>query len=76
MRLGLAFGTAAALSLSMVAPAPAGYFTNVQFGRPDYSNYLSRPGTVSCEDWWYQNYFRACPTPHLPPQPAALPTHK
>jgi len=41
----------------------------VEFGRPDFSNGLSRPGLVSC-DWSYESYFRACPTPQLPPKPA------
>jgi len=75
MRVGLAFGAAAAISISMVGPAPAGFQSSVQFGRPDYSNYLSRPGVVTC-DWPYQNYFRACPTPHPPPKPAEVPTRK
>jgi hypothetical protein len=82
MRRGLAFGAAAALSILTVAPAPAQFMGvskfqgTFQFGRPDYSNYLSRPGTVTCNNFAYQNYFRACPTPHPPPKPAAEPTHK
>jgi hypothetical protein len=74
----LAFGAAAALSIMAVAPAPAQFMPGVskfqgtfQFGRPDYSNYLSRPGIVTCNNFAYQNYFRACPTPHPPPKPAA-----
>ncbi len=77
MRLGLAFGAAAALSILTVAPAPAGFQSTFQFGSPDYSNYLSRPGAVSCGNFAYQNYFRACPTTHPPPKPAAeVPTRK
>ncbi len=71
MRLALAFGAAAALLV-----ATAGYSSaTVQFGSPDYSNFLSRPKTVTC-DWQYENYFRACPTPHPPPKPSEPPTHK
>jgi hypothetical protein len=40
----------------------------VEFGAPDFPNYLSRTGAVGC-DWIYDNYFRACPTPVLPPKP-------
>jgi hypothetical protein len=61
-------GAVAALSLSTVAAASAG----VEFGRPDFSNGLSRPGLVSC-NWNYESYFRACPTPQLPPKPPAAP---
>ena len=68
MRLILAIGVVAALSLSSVATAMAG----VEFGALDYGNGLSRPGVVSC-DWDWGNWVRACPTPDLPPKakPAA-----
>lgn len=51
----------------------------VEFGSPDFSNFLSRPGLVSC-DWTYPSYWRSCPTPDVPPKPpsvkAAGPTKK
>ncbi len=71
MRLALAVGAAATLLVATVGESLA----NVQFGRPDFSNFLSRPQTVTC-DWQYENYFRACPTPHPPPKPEQPPTHK
>jgi hypothetical protein len=40
----------------------------VEFGAPDFPNYLSRPGVVTC-DWNYPSYWRACPTPDIPPKP-------
>ena len=67
---------AAGLALvGAVAPACA-----VEFGAPDYSNYLSRPGEVGC-NWQYPNYWHACPTPDIPPkpekaEPAGTPTAK
>ena len=39
----------------------------IEFGRPDFSNYMSRPGLVTC-DWQYDSYTRACPTPEEPPK--------
>jgi hypothetical protein len=65
MKLAWMSGAAAALSIMAVGAAQAG----VEFGRPDFSNGLSRPGLVSC-GWSYESYFRACPTPQLPPKPA------
>jgi hypothetical protein len=65
MKLAWIFGAVAALSIAAVGAAQAG----VEFGRPDFSNGLSRPGLVSCT-WSYESYFRACPTPQLPPKPA------
>lgn len=73
-----AFGAGAALALVLAAPAAAQFMAvskfqgTFQFGAPDYSNYLSRPSAVGCGAWWYQNYFRACPTPHPPPKPAVV----
>ncbi|MGP7985510.1 hypothetical protein [Rhodoblastus sp.] len=73
MKLGLLLGAAAIISLSAMPAALAqegdglpdggGY----EFGAPDYPNYLSRVGAVSC-NWMYDNYFRACPTPQPPPE--------
>ena len=37
------------------------------FGVPDFPNYMSRPGLVTC-DWQYDSYTRACPTPEEPPK--------
>jgi hypothetical protein len=65
MQLVWMFGALAALSIAAAGAAQAG----VEFGRPDFSNGLSRPGLVTC-DWSYESYFRACPTPQLPPKPA------
>jgi len=66
MKLAWTSGAAAALSIVAVAGAYAG----VEFGRPDFTSGLSRPGLASC-DWNYESYFRACPTPQLPPKPAS-----
>jgi hypothetical protein len=74
MRFGLLIGAAAAVAASAAGPASVG-LAGIQFGAPDYSNYLSRPGIVTC-DWIYQNYFRARPAPHLPPTPDPAPTQK
>ena len=68
MKLAWMFGAVAALSMAAVGGAQAG----VEFGRPDFSNGLSRPGLVSC-DWSYESYFRACPTRQLSPKPAPEP---
>jgi hypothetical protein len=65
MKRAWMFGAIAALSIAAVGAAHAG----VEFGRPDFSSGLSRPGLVTC-DWSYESYFRACPTPQLPPKPA------
>ena len=58
--------TGAIFGLSCFTSSAA--FAEVDFGTPDFPNYISRPGAVSC-DWTYDNYFRACPTPVLPPKP-------
>ena len=64
MKSALWFGVAAALSGFAASSASA-----VEFGAPDFGNYLSRPGLVTC-DWQYPSYWRACPTPDIPPKPA------
>jgi hypothetical protein len=74
MKAGLLIVAAATALASAADPAFAG-LAGIQFGAPDYSNYLSRPGVVTC-DWKYPNYFRACPTPQLPPKPEPVPTQK
>ena len=74
MKLGLLAGAMATVLASASGPAYAG-LAGIQFGAPDYSNYLSRPGVVTC-DWKYPNYFRACPTPQLPPKPEPAPTQE
>jgi hypothetical protein len=68
MKLAWVSGAVVALAIAAIGAAYAG----VEFGRPDFSNGLSRPGLVSC-DWNYESYFRACPTPQLPPKPAPAP---
>jgi hypothetical protein len=74
MKPGFLIVAAAAGLASAADPASAG-LAGIQFGAPDYSNYLSRPGVVTC-DWKYPNYFRACPTPQLPPKPEPAPTQE
>jgi hypothetical protein len=74
MKGGFLIAAVAAISLSAVATASAG----VQFGAPDFPNYLSYPGAPSC-DWTTSAYIHACPTPasiDVAPTPAAVPTHK
>jgi len=68
MKLAFFSGTAAAVLLL----APVSAFAGVEFGAPDFPNYLSRIGAVSC-DWQYESYFRACPQPQLPPKPVEPP---
>jgi len=64
MKLGLLLGAAATFTLCAIVPVSAG----VEFGAPDFPNYMSRIGAVSC-DWQYDSYFRACPDPRTPPKP-------
>jgi hypothetical protein len=47
---------AAALLLAATPPAAA----HVEFGRPDYSNYLAPYGWGTC-DWWTAAWLHACP---------------
>ncbi|MFY9968021.1 MAG: hypothetical protein WBQ45_03730 [Roseiarcus sp.] len=75
MKAGLLIVAVGAALASATGPSHAGLAGGIQFGAPDYSNYLSRPGVVTC-DWKYPNYFRACPTPQLPPKPEPVPTRK
>ena len=63
MKLALVIGSAVGLTWLSAGAALA----EVDFGTPDFPNYISRPAAVSC-DWSYDNYFRACPTPVLPPK--------
>jgi hypothetical protein len=74
MKLGLLAGAMATVLASGCGSAYAG-LAGIQFGAPDYSNYLSRPGVVTC-DWKYPNYFRACPSYQLPAKPEPVPTQK
>lgn len=37
----------------------------VEFGVPDFPNYISRPGLVTC-DWRYDSNIRSCPEPAVP----------
>ena len=60
-----------AFSLVLAAATPPAMA--VEFGSPDFSNFLSRPGLVSC-DWTYPSYARACPTPDTPPKPPSTKT--
>ncbi len=64
MKFGLILGAAALLTVSSASAA----FAYTDFGAPDFPNYMSRIGAVSC-DWQYPNYFRACPNPETPPKP-------
>ena len=56
MRSASLIMAAAALWLATVPPASA----YVEFGRPDYSNYLAPYGHGTC-DWWTSAWLRACP---------------
>jgi hypothetical protein len=47
---------ASLLWLAAVPPASA----HVEFGRPDYPNYLAPYGWGTC-DWWTSAWLRACP---------------
>ncbi len=47
---------AAALWLAAAPPASA----YVEFGRPDFSNYLAPYGHGTC-DWWTSAWLHACP---------------
>jgi len=49
---------AAASLLWLAAAPPASAY--VEFGRPDYSNYLAPYGHGTC-DWWTEAWLRACP---------------
>jgi hypothetical protein len=49
---------AAALLLCLAAAPPASAY--VEFGRPDYSNYLAPYGWGTC-DWWTSAWLHACP---------------
>jgi hypothetical protein len=52
-----ALAIVAALSPFATRPAAAG----VEFGKPEFPNYLSLWGHGTC-DWWTSAYLRACPT--------------
>jgi hypothetical protein len=70
MKLGLLIAASAALSLSAAATAWAGpYPFTVEWGQPDFPNYLSPPGPVSC-DWTSNAYFRQCWVPAQADPPA------
>lgn len=71
MKLGFLLGAATVFTLSAIVPTSAG----VEFGAPDFPNYLSRVGAVSC-DWQYENYWRACPDPETPPKVVEKPGKK
>lgn len=49
----------AAVSLLWLATAPPAS-AYVEFGRPDYSNYLAPYGHGTC-DWWTAAWLHACP---------------
>jgi hypothetical protein len=49
---------AAASLLWLAAAPPASAY--VEFGRPDYSNYLAPYGHGTC-DWWTSAWLHACP---------------
>jgi hypothetical protein len=62
---------AAALWLAGAPPASA----YVEFGRPDFSNYLAPYGWGTC-DWWTEAWLHACPgvLAAAAVVPAAVPT--
>jgi hypothetical protein len=39
----------------------------VEFGEPDFPNYLSVPGVRGTCDWWTGAWMRACPVPTVAP---------
>jgi hypothetical protein len=69
-----------AASALWLAAAPAAW-AGVEFGAPDYSNYLTPPGWGTC-DWWTSAWLHACPgvlaTPTAAPvaAPAAVKVKK
>jgi len=67
MRSASLIAAASLLWLAAVPPASA----YVEFGRPDYSNYLAPYGHGTC-DWWTSAWLRACPG--VLAAPAAVPT--
>jgi hypothetical protein len=58
-----------AASALWLAAAPAAW-AGVEFGEPDYPNYLTPPGRGTC-DWWTSAWLRACPGVLATPTAAA-----
>jgi hypothetical protein len=56
---------AAVSALSMVGVGSAAAY--VEFGEPDFPNYLSVPGARGTCDWWTGAWMRACPVPTMAP---------
>jgi hypothetical protein len=56
MKSASLIAAAALLWLATAPPASA----SVEFGRPDYSNYLAPYGWGTC-DWWTSAWLHACP---------------
>jgi hypothetical protein len=61
---------AAASLLWLAATPPASAY--VEFGRPDYPNYLAPYGLGTC-DWWTSAWLHACPGVLAVVAPAAVP---
>ena len=64
MKLLPLIALSAALSISQVTLA----FADVEFGQPEFHNYLSPPGLRGSCFWWNSAWFWACPYP----SPAAI----
>jgi hypothetical protein len=56
---------AAVSALPILAATAANAY--VEFGEPDFPNYLSVPGTRGTCDWWTGAWMRACPVPTVAP---------
>lgn len=56
MKSASVIAAASLLWLAVTAPASA----YVEFGRPDYSNYIAPYGWGTC-DWWTSAWLHACP---------------
>jgi hypothetical protein len=52
----LIIAAVSAISILGAGAASAG----VEFGKPDFSNYLAPPGWGTCE-WWTEAWLHACP---------------
>lgn len=52
-------------ALSIVGVSSAAAY--VEFGEPDFPNYLSPPTVRGTCDWWTGAWMRACPVPTVAP---------
>ncbi len=69
----ITFSALAIGAMALFAAAPASAY--VEFGRPDFPNYLSPPGPGTC-DFWRSAWLHACPTAIIvapPPETPVVP---